>query len=174
MQDGALKIGECREGDIVEIIAIEKDSYPTPWSATIFRNEMISPISTILVGRSVSGPRGEICGYIVYWRVDDEVHLHNVAVRRDMRRKRIAHRLLTEVIRRSRLQGARWATLEVRRSNLPAQKMYEKFGFSIKGTRPGYYTDTGDDALILWADLSVTGRKRCAPDQTGEGRGING
>jgi [ribosomal protein S18]-alanine N-acetyltransferase len=154
MDDDALKIGEYEEGDIVEIIAIENDSYPTPWSENIFRNEITSPISRILVGRTAKRVIGGVWGYIVYWRVDDEVHLHNVAVRRDMRRKRIASRLLEEAIRRCRWEGARRATLEVRRSNLPAQKMYEKFGFTVEGIRPGYYMDTGEDALIMWVDLS--------------------
>jgi ribosomal-protein-alanine N-acetyltransferase len=170
MENGALKIGEYEEGDIVEITAIERDSFPTPWSENIFRNEMTSPISKMLVGRTVKRQGGYVSGYIVYWRVDDEIHLHNIAVRRDMRRKRIAFRLLTEAIRRSRLEGARWVTLEVRRSNLPAQRMYEKFGFSIKGIRPGYYTDTREDALIMWADLSLICWEEYATVGAGEGR----
>jgi ribosomal-protein-alanine N-acetyltransferase len=170
MENDALTIGEYEEGDIVEMIAIEKDSFPTPWSENIFRNEMTSPISRMLVAGAAKRQRGGVWGYIVYWRVDDEVHLHNVAVRRDMRRKRIALRLLAEAIRRSRLEGARWATLEVRRSNLPAQKMYEKFGFSVKGIRPGYYRDTGEDALIMWADLSLIRQEGCATVGAGEGR----
>ena len=109
----------------------------------------------MLIGRAEKRRRGGVWGYIVYWRVDDEIHLHNVAVRRDMRRKRIASRLLEEAIRRSRLEGARMAILEVRRSNLPAQGMYRKFGFAVEGIRPGYYRDTGEDALIMRADLSL-------------------
>ncbi len=70
------------------------------------------------------------------WRVADEIHLHNIAVRRDMRRKGIASRLLDEAVRCSRLKGARWLTLEVRRSNLPAQRLYEKFGFSVRAFVP--------------------------------------
>ena len=170
MENGALKIGEYEEGDIVEIMAIERDSFPTPWSENIFRNEMTSPISKMLVGRTVKRQGGCVSGYIVYWRVDDEIHLHNIAVRLDMRRKKIAFRLLAEAIRRSRLEGARWVTLEVRLSNLPAQKMYEKFGFSIKGIRPGYYTDTGEDALIMWADLSLISWEEHATVWAGEGR----
>ena len=169
MENDVLTIGEYEEGDIVEMIAIEKDSYPTPWSENIFRNEMTSPISRMLVGRTAKRQGGGVCGYIVYWRVADEVHLHNVAVRRDMRRKKVAFRLLAEAVRRARLEGARWATLEARRSNLPARKMYEKFGFSVKGIRPGYYSDTGEDALIMWADLSLILREGCATVGAGEG-----
>jgi ribosomal-protein-alanine N-acetyltransferase len=170
MQNDALTIGEYEEGDITDIIAIEKDSFPTPWSENIFRNEMTSPISRMLVGRAAKRQKGSVWGYIVYWRVDNEVHLHNIAVWRDMRRKKIAFRLLAEAIRRSRLEGARWATLEVRRSNLPAQKMYEKFGFVVKGIRLRYYRDTGEDALIMWADLSLICPEECAIVERGEAR----
>jgi ribosomal-protein-alanine N-acetyltransferase len=155
MENGNLEIGEYEEGNISEIIAIERDSYPSPWSENMFRNEMTSPISRMLVARTAYEKEGCVVGYAVYWRVADEIHLHNIAVRRDMRRRRVASRILGEAIRCARLEGARWITLEVRQSNLPAQKFYEKFGFSIRGVRPGYYTDAQEDALIMWADLHL-------------------
>ncbi len=169
MGSGSLRIGEYEEGDIEQILVIERDSFPTPWSANIFRSEIISPISQLLVARF--GPElGEsVAGYLVYWRVADEIHLHNIAVRRDVRRQGIASRLLGEVIGCSRLKGARWVTLEVRRSNRTAQRFYEKFGFSVRGIRPGYYTDTGEDALIMWADLNVVSPGQYAPEGRGEG-----
>ncbi len=168
MENGVLKIGEYEEGDIDEIIRIERDSYPTPWSENLFRCEMTSPISRLLVGRTTREERGSVVGYIVYWRVDDEIHLHNIAVRRDMRRKGIASRLLEEAVRCSRTEGARWITLEVRHSNQPAQRMYEKFGFTVSGVRPGYYTDTKEDALIMWADLWLIPRGESASAGSGE------
>jgi [ribosomal protein S18]-alanine N-acetyltransferase len=159
LENSVLEIGEYQEGDLDEIIGIERDSYPTPWSENLFRCEMTSPISRLLVARMAGEQRRGVVGYIVYWCVDDEIHLHNVAVRRDLRRKGFASRLLEEAIRSSRLEGVRWITLEVRRSNLPAQRMYEKFGFSVKGVRPGYYTDVKEDALIMWADLRLIPRE---------------
>jgi [ribosomal protein S18]-alanine N-acetyltransferase len=153
MENGSLLIGEYEEGDIDQIVAIERDSFPTPWSANIFRSEITSPISRMLVARVDRDAEGRVAGYLVYWRVVDETHLHNIAVRRDMRRQGIASQLLGEAVRCSRSEGARWLTLEVRRSNLAAQRFYEKFGFSVRGIRPGYYTDTREDALIMWADL---------------------
>lgn len=169
MENGNLEIGEYEEGNISEIIAIERDSYPTPWSENMFRNEMTSPISRMLVGSTVHGPGRCVAGYTVYWRVVDEIHLHNIAVRRDLRRRHVASHILNETIRRARLEGARWMTLEVRRSNLPAQKFYEKFGFSVKGIRPGYYTDTREDALIMWADLHLIPCGQSATAAGGEG-----
>jgi len=169
MENGNLEIGECEEGNIGEIIAIERDSYPTPWSEGMFRNEMTSPISRVLVGRTGQGQEREVAGYAVYWRVADETHLHNIAVRRDLRRRHVASRLLGEAIRRARREGVRWMTLEVRRSNLPAQRFYEKFGFSVRGVRPGYYTDTREDALIMWADLHLMPNGQNATAAVGEG-----
>ena len=158
-----LRIGEYEEGDIDEIIRIERDSYPTPWSENLFRCEMTSPISRLLVGRTTEENSGGVVGYIVYWCVDNEIHLHNIAVRRDMRRKGIASRLLEEAVRCAQKEGGRWITLEVRRSNVPAQKLYEKFGFSVHGVRPGYYSDTKEDALIMWANLRLiaSGKSAC-------------
>ncbi|MHB8908285.1 MAG: ribosomal protein S18-alanine N-acetyltransferase [Syntrophales bacterium] len=169
MQDGDLEIGEYEEGNIGEIIAIERDSYSTPWSETIFRSEITSPIARILVSRTVGRRGRQVAGYAVYWRVIDEIHLHNIAVRRDLRRRHVASRMLDEAIRCARLEGARWMTLEVRRSNLPAQRFYEKFGFSVQGVRPGYYSDTREDALIMWADLHLTPDGQNATAGAGEG-----
>ena len=170
MESDSLLIGEYEEGDIDQIIAIERDSFPTPWSANIFRSEITSPISRMLVARVDRDAGGWVAGYLVYWQVADEIHLHNIAVRRDMRRQGIASRLLGEAVRCSRLKGARWLTLEVRRSNRAAQRFYEKFGFSVRGIRPGYYTDTGEDALIMWADLCLVPLGQCAPEGSRGGR----
>jgi len=153
MDYDGLTIGEYEEGDLVEIQEIERDSFPTPWSPVLFRSETANPISRILVGKAVRTQGTVVVGYVVFWRVADEIHLHNIAVRRDLRRRQIASRLLSKVIRDCRPEGARFVTLEVRRSNLPAQKLYEKFGFSVRGVRLAYYADTGEDALIMSADL---------------------
>ncbi len=168
MESGSLDIGEFEEGDIDQIIAIEQDSFPTPWSANLFRKEIASPISRLLVARISREGGGWVAGYLVYWAIADEIHLHNIAVRRDMRRRGIASRLLGEAVRCSRLKGARWLTLEVRRSNRVAQRFYEKFRCSVRGIRPGYYTDTGEDALIMWAELCLIPLGTCTLEGMGE------
>jgi ribosomal-protein-alanine N-acetyltransferase len=151
MAPEGLQLDDYREGDLEEILAIENDSFPTPWTPALFRSEMANPISRMVIGRSAEG--GEVLGYAVFWRVVDEIHLHNIAVRRDLRRGGIASTLLKEVVRRCRPEGVRWVTLEVRRSNIAAQKLYERFGFAVGGVRRGYYNDTGEDALIMSAEL---------------------
>ncbi|MCX5838832.1 MAG: ribosomal protein S18-alanine N-acetyltransferase [Deltaproteobacteria bacterium] len=153
MDLNGLTIGEYEEGDLVEILEIEKDSFPTPWSPGLFRSEMANSLSRMLVGKAVPEQKRAVVGYVVFWRVADEIHLHNIAVRKDLRKGGIASRLLSKVIRDCQREGARFVTLEVRSSNLPAQKLYEKFGFSVRGVRRFYYTDTGEDALIMSADL---------------------
>jgi ribosomal-protein-alanine N-acetyltransferase len=153
MDFDGLTIGEYEEGDLVGILEIERDSFPTPWSPGLFHGEKNNPLSRMLVGRTAGAGGLKVAGYIVFWRVSDEIHLHNIAVRRELRTGGIATRLLSQMIRDARPEGARWITLEVRRSNLPARELYEKFGFSVAGVRRAYYTDTGEDALIMSADL---------------------
>jgi [ribosomal protein S18]-alanine N-acetyltransferase len=153
MDHKGVSIDGYEERDLAEILEIERDSFPTPWSPGLFRNEMENSISRMLVGKTVREREIEVVGYVVFWRVADEIHIHNIAVRRDLRKCGIASRLLSKVIRDCLQEGARFVTLEVRRSNLPAQKLYESFGFTVRGVRCGYYTDTGEDALIMSANL---------------------
>ncbi len=160
-----MTIGECEEGDLVEILAIERDSYPTPWSPNLFLSELSNPVSRMLVGKSLESQGIAVVGYIVFWQVADEFQLHNIAVRRDLRRRRIASRLLSHAIRICRPEGVRWVTLEVRRSNRAARNLYENFEFTVKGVRRGYYNDTGEDALIMSADLQQVPVEGLTPKQ---------
>ncbi|MBU2228030.1 MAG: ribosomal protein S18-alanine N-acetyltransferase [Proteobacteria bacterium] len=167
-EEGALEIGPYEEGDMEEIIAIERDSFLTPWSEKIFRNEMTCPVSRMLVVRSHQRQGKILAGYLVYWHVENEIHIHNIAVRKEMRRKGVATRMIAEAMCRSRRQGALRVTLEVRRSNLPAQKMYGKFGFTVEGVRRGYY-DSHEDALIMSAYLQAIPLGTGTKNGTGEG-----
>jgi len=172
MNHDGLTIGEYEEGDLVEILEIENDSFPTPWSPGLFRSEMANPISRILVGRTARKQGTAVVGYIVFWRVADEIHLHNIAVRRDLRMRGIASRLLSKAIRYYRVEDTRLVTLEVRRSNIAAREFYERFGFTLRGLRPGYYGDTGEDALIMTANLeSIPPEGPPPPDQRGDRNG---
>ncbi len=148
-----LTIVDYEEADLLEILSIENESFPSPWTAGLFQGETKNPISRILVGRT-TGERGKsVAGYVVFWNVADETHLHHIAVRKDLRKRGIASRMVSSMIHDCINQGSRFITLEVRRSNLSAQKLYENFGFSVRGVRPGYYNDTGDDALIMSLEL---------------------
>jgi len=146
----ALVICEMQAEHLVEVLAIEREVSPVPWTEVMFRREMQLPLAR----QFTAGFGGEkLAGYINYWHIADEVHLHNIAVGKDQQGKGVASALLTVMINRARQEGARWATLEVRSSNGTARRLYERFGFRVTGVRPAYYDDVKEDALIMWADL---------------------
>jgi ribosomal-protein-alanine N-acetyltransferase len=146
-------ISRMTERDIIKVLAIERDSFSTPWSENIFRRELKIPFSRNLVARFRGKEIEEIAGYVNFWIISGEIHLHNIAVRNNRQRMGVASVLMREMIRMARQNGVRHATLEVRSTNDGARKLYEKFGFALIGIRPLYYDDTGEDALIMWADL---------------------
>ena len=133
--------------DLPSVLAIERRSFPTPWSLAMFVLELSKPSGICL---AATGPDGLI-GYLVCSRYDVVWHVMNVAVDdRKRRRGRIATTLITELLGRAGAE-ARY-TLEVRTSNDAAIAMYEGFGFRPAGTRPRYYHDNGEDALIMWLE----------------------
>ncbi|MGZ6248703.1 MAG: ribosomal protein S18-alanine N-acetyltransferase, partial [Syntrophales bacterium] len=95
----------------------------------------------------------EIAGYITYWIIAGEMQVHKICVKEYVRKSGIASRLMAEMIRLSRNEGVVLCGLEVGRSNEGAKRLYEKFGFEVTDTRPNYYAESGEDALILCADL---------------------
>lgn len=149
-QDIAINIREMRTSDLEEVLSIEKASFPTPWSEQMFLEELRFPLCHDLVACDEEG----VAGYISFAVVVDEIHLRNIAVRSDRRRCKIASKLLRRMIGISFKKGAVWGTLEVRKSNLQAIRLYKKFGFMIEGIRPSYYYDTHEDALIMCVDLT--------------------
>ena len=93
-----------------------------------------------------------IAAYIIFWLVADEVHLHNLAVRNEFRRQGLAYNMMNLMKDIAAQVGITRQTLEVRESNNEAINLYRKCGFVVKGRRPRYYTDTHEDALIMWAE----------------------
>jgi ribosomal-protein-alanine N-acetyltransferase len=150
-----LRIRQARLTDVMAIWNIEKLSFPSPWGLFSFVTELRNPMSTTLVAAPVSGGRKQIWGYLIYWLVADEMHILNLAVHPDQRRRGLARSLLAAGLSRAKEAGAACAWLEVRPSNLPAQKLYAAFGFRQVGVRPRYYSDTQEDALLFslcWED----------------------
>jgi ribosomal-protein-alanine N-acetyltransferase len=93
-----------------------------------------------------------IVGYGGMWVVMDEAHITTLAVDPPFRRRKIAQRLLMALLEEAVILGAVRATLEVRETNLAAQNLYHKFGFRVTGVRKAYYTDNGENALVMWAE----------------------
>jgi ribosomal-protein-alanine N-acetyltransferase len=150
-----LRIRQARLTDVMAIWHIEKLSFPSPWGLLSFLTELRNPISTTLVAVPTPGGRQQLWGYLIYWLVADEMHILNLAVHPDQRRRGLARSLLAAGLSRAQEAGAACAWLEVRPSNLPAQKLYAAFGFRQVGVRPRYYSDTQEDALLFslcWED----------------------
>ena len=154
----SVRIREFQESDLDAIMAIEVEAFSVPWSRESFRNEYENKgVSHFFVAELRDKP-GIAVGYVCYSLILDEVHITNFAVGKNYRRRRIAEQLLLHFQDKTKKQGARWATLEVRVSNEPARRLYTKFGFAPSGIRKGYYPDNKEDALIMWADLDSTPR----------------
>ncbi|MBN1613825.1 MAG: ribosomal protein S18-alanine N-acetyltransferase [Deltaproteobacteria bacterium] len=149
----AIRISDMTAEDLDQVMEIEARSFPSPWTKNVFLHELGSSMSGNIVAKLVGPSDGKIAGYLNFWIVSDEVHIHHIAVRQDFRRMGIATKLMRDMFKRAVRKNVRWGTLEVRPSNAAAIRFYETFGFVIKGIRPGYYSDTGEDGLIMWVCL---------------------
>jgi ribosomal-protein-alanine N-acetyltransferase len=140
--------------DLAEVQVIERESFTTPWPPHAYRQELENNrLAHYIVAR-----RGEvIVGFAGIWLLVDEAHVTTFATRRSWRRQGIGERLLLALLDLARTRGAHEATLEVRPSNMPARRLYEKYGFKVVGVRPRYYSDDNEDALIMTTE-SLDGR----------------
>jgi [ribosomal protein S18]-alanine N-acetyltransferase len=136
--------------DLNSIEEIERSSYPTPWSRSMFAGELAKPSSICLGAIEVDADR--LVGYLIISRYVDAWHVMNIAVADDYRRRGIATRLMERLFELTSVDGRRGYTLEVRVSNEAAIHLYESLGFKARGVRRGYYTDNREDALIMWKD----------------------
>jgi len=138
------------DADLEEVAALEAASFANPWSRdTLARELRNTAVSRVYVMRDSAGA---LIAFCACWLLGDELHVNTLAVRNDQRRRGHATRLLRHVFDQSLAEGARRATLEVRRSNVAALNLYERFGFEVRGTRRKYYDNPPEDALILWRD----------------------
>jgi ribosomal-protein-alanine N-acetyltransferase len=135
--------------DIEKVIAIERVSFPFPWSTRFFLDEL-----KVDCARSILAEvEGRIVGYVLFWFLPEEVDIHNIAVHPDFRRQGIGRLLLEQVVAAARRHDRLRVTLDVRFSNAPAQNLYHSFGFVARGLRKGYYSDNGEDALVMALEL---------------------
>jgi len=140
--------------DLDRVMEIEKSGFAHPWSADLLRREMMHDWSTVLVAAETrrgtgSGPMEALVGFIVY----DELHVLNIATAPEERRRGVAKALMNEAAVRARRAGAVLATLEVRRTNVPAIGLYRALGYRQVGIRVNYYVDEGEDAIVMAKDL---------------------
>jgi len=139
-------------GDLREIEEIERRSYGTPWSRSMFAGELAKPSSICLGAFGANEEEDRLVGYLIVSRYVDAWHVMNVAVDPDRRSRGIATMLLERLFELTADDARRGYTLEVRVSNATAIALYERLGFEARGIRRGYYTDNREDALIMWKD----------------------
>ena len=143
--------------DLDVVQAIERASFSSPWPPNAYRSELeTNRLANYLVARA----DGEIVGYGGMWLMVDEAHITTFAVHPAWRRQRIGERLLLAFLDLALARQAHEATLEVRLSNLPARRLYEKYGFRPVGLRPHYYSDDNEDALIMTTEPLAEPRMR--------------
>jgi ribosomal-protein-alanine N-acetyltransferase len=142
--------------DLRAIEEIERRSYPTPWSRSMFAGELAKPSSICLGAFEADNEDAGLCGYLIVSRYVDAWHVMNVAVDPDHRGRGIATMLLERLFELTADDARRGYTLEVRVSNSTAIGLYERLGFRARGIRRGYYTDNREDALIMWKDAGTS------------------
>jgi [ribosomal protein S18]-alanine N-acetyltransferase len=141
-----IRLRRLAYSDLPTVLAIERRSFPTPWSLAMFVLELSKPSGICLAAVR----EDTLIGYLVCSRYADVWHLMNIAVHPQHRRQGIARTLLEGLFEEAG-DDARY-TLEVRTSNHGAIAMYQRFGFRRAGHRRRYYHDNGEDALIMWLE----------------------
>lgn len=141
-----VEITKMRRRHLRRVLAIEADVYPRPWSASLFLSELAQRSTRSYI---VARHEGDVVGYAGLMFTGLEGHITNIAVDPSFHGRKVGSRLLLTLVTEAIARGAETISLEVRVSNVPAQKMYEKFGFCVTGTRKGYYIETNEDAFVM-------------------------
>jgi ribosomal-protein-alanine N-acetyltransferase len=154
-----LSIEPMREQDVPTVQEIERRIFSTPWPRNAYYRELSSRNSAHYV---VLRREDQIIGYGGMWRMYDEAHVTTIGVRQDEQHHGFGRIIFTGLVQAAYDLGAKWITLEVRTSNQHAMRLYEGFGFKVIGRRRGYYTDNGEDAIVMWSDSIYSPRFRRA------------
>lgn len=149
-----LRIRQMESDDIQAIMEVENSSFPLPYTAQVWEKEKCNSLSrTIVVVDEKREGIQELRGYLNFWIILDEAEIHRIAVKNEYRRSGVAAMLLQEMFNMLNDMNIVSVHLEVRQSNHGAINLYDKFGFVLKGRRQRYYEETGEDALILEAEV---------------------
>lgn len=139
--------------DLGDVVSIERNSFSFPWTEGMFEKEIQLPISSFFIMRLKEDENCNTAGYAGFWKIGKEAHIINLAIAEKFRRKGFATKLLEHIIKFAGSLGLKRAILEVRVSNLPAQGLYIKAGFSNIGMRKKFYPDNNEDAIVMVRDI---------------------
>jgi ribosomal-protein-alanine N-acetyltransferase len=139
-------------GDLGEVMEIERLAFDSPWTTGLFLHELKLPFSRLVVARTSNGNR-KLIGYACWWRVGDEVHIHNLAVHPDYRRSGVGRALVQLLLDEAVKNHVQSVSLEVRHDNAAARGLYRSFGFTERGVRKHYY-GRGEDAVVMTRELA--------------------
>ena len=146
-QDKAkIRVRIAKSSDLDDIYELDVQTFAMPWSKEALSYDILENDDAFVI---VAEYEGEFAGYADIWTVLDEADLNSIAVRVDFRRKGIGDAIMLAMTEMLSANGVATINLEVRVSNMPAIKLYKKYGFNECGVRPGYYLDNGEDALIM-------------------------
>ena len=164
---GDLEIRRMREGDLDEIAIIEHDLFTLPWSRASFLFEIADSKTSYAI---TATRNSQVVGYAVGWFVVDELHIGNVAVARSSQSKGIGKALLEHMLAEAEARSTAFATLEVRVSNTRAIHLYRTHGFRGVAIRQRYYSDNGEDGLVMMAEVGKpdSGRLRSLGPDVGQ------
>ena len=152
--------------DLDGILAVDAATFERPWTRAMYEWEWThSDVARFYVARHADA----VVAYCAGWVIFDELHINNLAVDPGWRRQGVASALLAFVLDAAGAEGAIRTTLEVRRSNEPARRLYERFGFAFAGVRTAYYQEPVEDALVLWRNGPGPGGLTGKPDPTPAG-----
>lgn len=136
------------ETHINGVYELSKECFATPWTLDSINNELNNPLAKYVIAQDSS--TGDVIGFVGVWIIAGEGDITNIAVSPKYRQQGIASNLLIKLFEVCKTFDCNDITLEVRSSNVPAQNLYKKFAFKEEGLRKGYYSDNGEDALIMW------------------------
>lgn len=142
-------ISRMQVEDIEVVSKIERRCYALPWNSTAYVTEIGNSIAYYTVAKDSDGL---VVGFAGMWVIMDEIHLTTLAVDPEARGNSIGERLLLDMLEYGMAHGAHRATLEVREHNTAAHNLYLKYGFEDVAIRKKYYSDNGENAVIMWAN----------------------
>lgn len=146
-----LTIRKMKTSDIDGVLEVERASFTSPWTKEVFFQEIVKNKHAHYF---VSIVNGDIIGYAGLWIVLSDAQVTNIAIHPNFRGNKFGEKLFHYIFHYAIKQGVQRLSLEVRTSNIAAQRMYRKFGLVPGGIRKGYYTDNKEDAIIMWVNLS--------------------